>query len=261
MKCNAQGDWFKQTTPFLRFQTAVLFYLKPPTPTTTVETTKMSVRGTLGMSDVYPGIYLGSACVVTPHDLFTRNVKCLVWATPEIDPVPLPEDLRVVRVYVKDEEQQQISHYFPSVAQAYRKCLDADCSMCVVCRAGISRSATLVLAALMTCSDLSLREAYTIVKAARPIIRPNHGFFKQVPSQQTQHQHLPQPHQTPQHMRQPQQAQPQHLPQPQQTPQHLRQPQQAQPQHLPQPQQTQLQQLQRFQRTQLQQLQRLQELN
>ncbi|XP_076039956.1 dual specificity protein phosphatase 14-like isoform X6 [Oratosquilla oratoria] len=180
MKCNAQGDWFKQTTPFLRFQTAVLFYLKPPTPTTTVETTKMSVRGTLGMSDVYPGIYLGSACVVTPHDLFTRNVKCLVWATPEIDPVPLPEDLRVVRVYVKDEEQQQISHYFPSVAQAYRKCLDADCSMCVVCRAGISRSATLVLAALMTCSDLSLREAYTIVKAARPIIRPNHGFFKQL---------------------------------------------------------------------------------
>lgn len=52
----------------------------------------------------------------------------------------------------------------------------------VVCRAGISRSASLACAALMAHPDLdlTLRAAFLAIQQARPIVRPNHGFFAQV---------------------------------------------------------------------------------
>jgi hypothetical protein len=50
----------------------------------------------------------------------------------------------------------------------------------VACAAGISRSATLVLAYLMKREGLSLPVACTLVRSVRPIVQPNHGFMWQL---------------------------------------------------------------------------------
>lgn len=47
----------------------------------------------------------------------------------------------------------------------------------VHCWAGISRSATIVLAHLMRDHKMTLKEAYELVKKKRPIIQPNLGFM------------------------------------------------------------------------------------
>lgn len=52
--------------------------------------------------------------------------------------------------------------------------------MLVHCVAGVSRSATLVIAYLMKFEYMSLRQAFYHVKAVRPIIRPNPGFWRQL---------------------------------------------------------------------------------
>lgn len=46
--------------------------------------------------------------------------------------------------------------------------------------AGVSRSASLCIVYLIKYERMSLRQAYHYVKSARPIIRPNVGFWKQM---------------------------------------------------------------------------------
>ncbi|XP_042232671.1 dual specificity protein phosphatase 14-like isoform X2 [Homarus americanus] len=141
-------------------------------------------RSEVGVSRVWAGLWVGAARAITAHELDTRGITTLVWATPEVDPPDLPDEVRVVKVLVKDDPEQDISPYFPVVAEAFKECRDSGGrGLAVVCRAGISRSASLALAALVGQTDLedmTLRHAYLTVKAARPFIRPNYGFFSQL---------------------------------------------------------------------------------
>lgn len=50
----------------------------------------------------------------------------------------------------------------------------------VHCVAGVSRSASLCIVYLIKYEKMSLRQAYHYVKSARPIIRPNVGFWQQM---------------------------------------------------------------------------------
>ncbi len=55
----------------------------------------------------------------------------------------------------------------------------------VHCAAGISRSATIVIAYIMSATQLTLEETLNLVKLARPPIDPNPGFRKQLQEFQT----------------------------------------------------------------------------
>jgi protein-tyrosine phosphatase len=48
------------------------------------------------------------------------------------------------------------------------------------CAAGVSRSASFVIAYLMKDQGISYQEAFNFVKSKRSIIRPNSGFVQQL---------------------------------------------------------------------------------
>ena len=50
----------------------------------------------------------------------------------------------------------------------------------VHCQAGVSRSATIVIAYIMEYSSLSMQKAYDYVKSKRTIVAPNLGFMGQL---------------------------------------------------------------------------------
>lgn len=50
----------------------------------------------------------------------------------------------------------------------------------VHCDMGISRSASIIIAWLMTRKNMSLKKAHSYLKSIRPIISPNPGFIKQL---------------------------------------------------------------------------------
>uniref|UniRef100_A0A5F9DFH3 Dual specificity protein phosphatase 13B n=1 Tax=Oryctolagus cuniculus TaxID=9986 RepID=A0A5F9DFH3_RABIT len=73
-----------------------------------------------------------------------------------------------------------LSVYFLPVAQYIRAALNAPQGRVLVhCAMGVSRSATLVLAFLMICENLTLVEAIQTVQAHRDIC-PNSGFLRQL---------------------------------------------------------------------------------
>ncbi|KAK3850662.1 hypothetical protein Pcinc_042645 [Petrolisthes cinctipes] len=135
--------------------------------------------GGLGLSEVWPGLWVGQAKTITAQTLTKNRISCLVWATPEVTPPLLPEDINVVKLDIKDHPKEDISSHFPVVADLFKKNQDG---VAVVCKAGVSRSASLACVALMTHPDLhlTLRAAFLTIQQVRPIVRPNHGFFAQL---------------------------------------------------------------------------------
>lgn len=81
------------------------------------------------------------------------------------------------QVPIDDTWQQNISSYFYSSIEFIRSAQAANSKVLVHCKAGVSRSPTIVIAYLMQASKMTLTEAYSTVRAARPFISPNLDFM------------------------------------------------------------------------------------
>ncbi|ROL43986.1 Dual specificity protein phosphatase 14 [Anabarilius grahami] len=88
--------------------------------------------------------------------------------------------MEYVKVPLADMPHSPISLYFDSVADKIHSVGRKRGAVLVHCAAGVSRSASLCLAYLMKYHRVSLAEAHAWVKARRPVIRPNGGFWRQL---------------------------------------------------------------------------------
>ncbi|OXB66952.1 hypothetical protein ASZ78_004616 [Callipepla squamata] len=83
-------------------------------------------------------------------------------------------------IEAEDSPNFDLSIYFYPVARYIRAALNSPRGKVLVhCAMGISRSATLVLAFLMICEDMSLADAIQAVRSHRGIC-PNSGFLEQL---------------------------------------------------------------------------------
>lgn len=83
---------------------------------------------------------------------------------------------RVFQYDIVDFFDEDILKYFGELTNL----IETEKCVLVHCVAGISRSATIVLAYLMTTYNMTLLEAFRFVKTRRPIINPNGSFIKQL---------------------------------------------------------------------------------
>lgn len=94
---------------------------------------------------------------------------------------PFPS-LRIstLRVPVYDDPGENLYKYFDRCADAIESTANsAGCSV-VYCKNGRSRSASICVAYLMKHKGLSLQDAFDSVKAARSVVEPNEGFWRQL---------------------------------------------------------------------------------
>jgi len=84
------------------------------------------------------------------------------------------------RLVIDDDEDERISQHFFDIHKVISEAVSNNNNVIVHCAAGMSRSATLVLAYLMIENRWHYEEAYNFVKKRRPIIDPNVGFVKQL---------------------------------------------------------------------------------
>lgn len=137
------------------------------------------------MSVILPNLLLGdmndALAVVkgaAPH------VKGLLTMAAEL---PLHKQFMGLQHYVDykyipmdDSPTQDLVSNLPDALNFISWQLEKGHTVLVHCAAGISRSASVVIAYLMMTYDMPFRAAYGYVKARRPIINPNPGFMHQL---------------------------------------------------------------------------------
>ncbi len=84
------------------------------------------------------------------------------------------------RFVIDDEETEKISDIFAATYKIINDAVAANKKIFVHCAAGVSRSATIVIAYFMLKNRWSYKEAFAFVKEKRPRINPNAGFVKQL---------------------------------------------------------------------------------
>ncbi|XP_067995967.1 dual specificity protein phosphatase 13B [Melanerpes formicivorus] len=137
--------------------------------------------------EVWPNLYVGDLYIARDKvQLSQMGISHVVDAAAgrfHIDTGPkFYKDLSVdyYGVEAKDNPNFDLSIYFYPVAQYIKAALSSPRGKVLVhCAMGISRSATLVLAFLMICENMSLADAIQTVRSHRGIC-PNSGFLKQL---------------------------------------------------------------------------------
>ncbi|KAF0976282.1 hypothetical protein FDP41_004957 [Naegleria fowleri] len=132
-------------------------------------------------------LYLGSSSAATNLEELKRlgidSVLCVNTITPFPDET---ERKKIFKNYFQisetDEEKTNIIQYFDTVIAWIDDCLDSDpkSNVLVHCSAGMSRSATLIIAYVMKKFDKNAEEAYQYVRERRCCIAPNTGFLTQI---------------------------------------------------------------------------------
>ncbi|XP_061200225.1 dual specificity protein phosphatase 13B-like [Neopsephotus bourkii] len=139
------------------------------------------------VDEVWPNLYLGDLHIARDKEQLSRmGISHVVNAAARRSHISTgPEfykDLPVdyYGVEAEDNPNFDLSIYFYPVAQHIKAALNSPRGKVLVhCGMGISRSATLVLAFLMICEDMSLADAIQTVRSHRGIC-PNSGFLKQL---------------------------------------------------------------------------------
>ena len=127
------------------------------------------------------GLYLGNMSAARKIHTFTTckinsilTVSAETWL--EYDS---KSDLKHYRIKALDTIGFNISKHFDEGIQFIRKSLESG-NILVHCFAGISRSATIVIAYLMQEKSMNLKAALELVQSKRTIASPNDGFMRQL---------------------------------------------------------------------------------
>jgi dual specificity phosphatase 12 len=81
---------------------------------------------------------------------------------------------------VADEPSVRLNTHFKDATDYIRKSIQEGKNVLVHCFAGVSRSASIVIAYLMRFHKMDYNVAYNYVKSKRPWINPNYGFQGQL---------------------------------------------------------------------------------
>ncbi|XP_013907608.1 PREDICTED: dual specificity phosphatase 28 [Thamnophis sirtalis] len=95
-------------------------------------------------------------------------------------PFPSFQQSHLLRIPVFDDPSENLYKYFEHCSDAIEDTIQRGGKCLVYCKNGRSRSATICTAYLMKHQKLRLKEAFEIVKIARPMAEPNVGFWSQL---------------------------------------------------------------------------------
>lgn len=124
-------------------------------------------------------LFLGSQDSVTTENIDQYNLTHILSLGIE---TPFIEDREVVKRYIPclDLPETNMMEIFEDASEFIDIAIDAKGVVLVHCNAGVSRSASVVVAFLILKKAMSLEGAMKLVKEKRPAAQPNSGFVKQL---------------------------------------------------------------------------------
>ncbi|CAF2309040.1 unnamed protein product [Rotaria sp. Silwood2] len=136
------------------------------------------------MSLVLPHLYLGSLKDRTNSALMVKNKVKRILCVIDIPDIIIDKEeykpTHILNIQAADIQGQDLAQYFEKCIEFIHQARIEHENILVHCQAGVSRSATIVLAYVMTIGDYDVEKALQIVKGARGYIHPNPGFLSQL---------------------------------------------------------------------------------
>jgi len=137
-------------------------------------------------AQILPNLYLSSQTPAIDLNLLKQlRINCVLnltgfkFNTNELRfQFDYPSEFTSLHIKIADEMGVNIVEYFDEAFQFLYD--NHEKRILVHCEAGISRSATIVIAYLMKHHQMSLKQAYEFVKSRKNNIDPNINFFKQL---------------------------------------------------------------------------------
>ncbi|KAJ8395532.1 hypothetical protein AAFF_G00032660 [Aldrovandia affinis] len=132
-----------------------------------------------GINKVLPDLYLGNFKDARDREQLARNNITHILSIHD-SAAPLLQEMTYLCIPAADLPTQDLTRHFKdSITFMHESRLKGEGCL-VHCLAGVSRSVTLVVAYIMTVTELGWQDALTAVRVARPCAGPNLGFLRQL---------------------------------------------------------------------------------
>lgn len=132
-------------------------------------------RSTLGIdcvNEIVPGLFLGDCTAAERPPGSVRRIINMTQSAGFHE-----GRLEYLHIDIDDNDDAPILKFVDRANAFLDEGLRSSEHALVHCQSGMSRSATLVIAFLMSRRGMSLADAYETTRSARPVILPNRGFF------------------------------------------------------------------------------------
>lgn len=137
----------------------------------------------LGLTRILPRLYLsGEDAVKSKSNLKSNGITHILNLTTNVENLFEPE-LNYKKIRVNDVSNEDMTHCFDQSIEFIQKAFEENETnrVLVHCNAGVSRSASVVIAYLLKTGQYSsFEQAYEFLRAARPAVSPNPGFIRQL---------------------------------------------------------------------------------
>lgn len=134
----------------------------------------------LDVNHVIDHVYIGSVDGAFHLPVLEQNGFTCIVDLSNLASVPRSAQINYMIIPVDDSPNTDLSRYFQEASAFIDQCAASSGKVLVHCMAGISRSATIVLAYLMLRKQMSLKDALGLLMSQRPWVKPNAGFIRQL---------------------------------------------------------------------------------
>lgn len=134
-------------------------------------------------NEIITNLYLGGlAAALQRQVLIDEGIRAVVCCVRELDfpSSDFHEGLEYYRVDVEDMSREPIELFWPEAAEFIHSFISQGERVFVHCRAGVSRSASTVIAYLVSYQGFSLYDAFTQARSRRAVVTPNMGFMERL---------------------------------------------------------------------------------
>lgn len=130
------------------------------------------------MTRITDNLFLTGVSGMTRENFRKNHIDFVVNITTD---APFWEDIESIRLPLEDDVNANLlPHLDTAVDRIHELITKKNFHVLVHCVAGVSRSATVVIAYLMKYKKLDLRSAFNFCNSLRPVVRPNNGFMQQL---------------------------------------------------------------------------------
>ena len=121
------------------------------------------------IAKITDNLYLSSFVGASEPNLNKLNINCVITVCKEVPKVEV-KNVESIKLDVMDKPNESLARYFDYIADKIHDVSNKNGACLVHCVAGISRSATMVIAYLMKHLKMTLKDAHSLVKTKRPFV-------------------------------------------------------------------------------------------